>query len=338
MKLFDAQSLGPITIKNAMVMAPMCIYGCTQKDGIANNFHIAHYGARAIGQVGLIILESTGVMANGRITDLDLGLYNDDQILPLKKVVETCHQQGAKVAIQLGHAGRKSKCEETTPWAPSAIAFDARYKTPKQMTRKDIETVIEAFRSAAIRADQAGFDGIEVHGAHGYLIHQFLSPLTNYRNDAYGEDKVLFLKQILTAIREVWPKEKALWIRVSGEEYDPQGYEVRGLIELLKPIIDLVDAIHVSAGGNSSQPREVRQFPGYMLDNAKRIKEKLNIPVIGVGLLKTPQIVKSSFEKYPLDFVAVGKKLLSNPNFYLDCCAYYGRLDLIHPSYIRAYE
>ncbi len=337
MKLFTPQKLGPIEIKNAMVMAPMCMRQCFNHDGVANSFHVAHYGARAIGQVGLIIVESTAILPEGRIDDEDLGIYTDEQMESLKPIVEACHQQGSKIALHLGHAGRKSRVSDSVPKGPTNVAFNQFYKTPKAMELIDIQNVIQAFSNAAKRADQAGFDGIEIHGAHGYLIHQFLSPLTNTRTDEYGLDNVLFLKEVLEAVRRVWPSEKALWLRVSSDEYDSLGYTVHDLIRWLRPMIGLVDAIHVSSGGNSPNQREVREVPGYILDDAQWIKNKLKLPVIGVGLINTPSIVKSSFEKYPVDFVAVGRKLLSNPNFYLDCCRYYRREDLIFKRYLRAY-
>ena len=338
MTLFKPKKLGPIEIKNAMVMAPMCMRACINHDGIASSFHVAHYGARAIGQVGLIIVESTAVLPEGRIDNEDLGLYNETQMESLKPVVEACQYQGSKIAVQLGHAGRKSRVEHSVPKSPTNIAFSARYQKPIEMDLAAIKEVLEAFKMAAVRADQAGFDGIEIHGAHGYLIHQFLSPITNQRTDQYGADRSLFLREVLEAVRSVWPKEKALWLRVSSNEYDAQGYNIHQLIQLLKPIIPLVDAIHVSSGGNSPKQKEIREYPGYILEDAKWIKNKLKVPVIGVGLIQTPPIAKSSFEKYPIDFIAVGRTLLSDPNFYLHCCMYYDRQDLIFDRYKRAFK
>src|SRR5699024_10395831 len=187
-KLFSTIEFKGVSLKNRIVMSPMCMYSCEQRDGKITPFHMTHYVSRAVGQVGLIITEATAVQPEGRISPQDLGIWNDEHVEGLKKLNEQIHTYGAKTGIQLAHAGRKAEVDSAI-YAPSPLAFDESYKTPVEMTTGDIENTIEAFKNGARRARQANFDIIELHGAHGYLICQFLSPLTNKRTDAYGGNR-----------------------------------------------------------------------------------------------------------------------------------------------------
>ncbi len=301
-----------ITLKNRIVMPPMCMYQA--KDGFVNLFHVSHYSTRAMGGVGFVIVEATAVTPQGRITDNDLGIWSDDHFAGLKQLVDEVHRYGAKIAVQLGHAGRKAQTTSLPHIAPSDLSFDDNYQTPDSMTLKDIQNTIIAFTEAAKRADQAGFDGIELHGAHGYLINEFMSPLSNLREDEYGgsvENRSRFVHELVDSISMVWPKEKWLMIRVSAEEYDPLGNHPEDVIELLRPIKDKLDMIHVSSGGVVN--RRIPLKPLYQVEYAKTIRHALNKSVISVGLITTPEEVEEALQD--TDLVALGRELLRNPNF-----------------------
>ena len=199
--LFTPYKFKGLELKNRIVFPPMCQYSVEKKDGIATDWHFVHYVSRAIGGTGLIIIEMTDVEPDGRISDYDLGLWSDEQIEPLRRIVDECHKHGAKVAIQIAHAGRKAQDAEI-PVAPSPIAFDENSKTPRELTTEEVKTMVEKFRLAVRRAVKAGFDTIEIHGAHGYLIHQFHSPLTNKRSDEYGRDLTLFGSETIKALKK----------------------------------------------------------------------------------------------------------------------------------------
>lgn len=333
MKLFEKYNLGNLELKNRMVMPPMCMYQA--KDGKVNEFHIAHYTARAIGQVGLIIVEATGVMDNGRITDNCLGIWDDKQIDGHKELVESVHSQGSKIAIQLIHAGRKSETSGLEHYAPSNIKFNDKKAEFLEMTEDEIQKTIKAFKEAAKRALEAGYDGIEIHAAHGYLINQFISPLSNKRDDKYGNDKFLLLKNITEAIKEVWPKDKPLWLRISATDYKQGGVQVEDWIEFLNSYEKKYDIIHVSAGGVENT--EIHVYPGYMIEYAKRIKENTSYPTIGVGLLNEADLINYVLESNSCDLAACGRELLRNPNLLLKIAKDRKQDNLIHRSYKRAY-
>jgi NADPH2 dehydrogenase len=335
MEVLKPYTLNKITLKNRIVMPPMCMYQA--KDGFVNLFHVSHYSTRAMGNVGFIIMEATGVTPEGRITDRDLGIYRDEHIAGLKQIVDEVHRYGAKIGIQLGHAGRKSETIGLTHLAPSALAFSADYLTPKAMSLQDIKNVIEAFKQAAIRADQAGFDAIELHGAHGYLINQFMSPLANQRSDEYGgslENRGRFLREIVDAVSTVWPKDKWFIVRVSAEEYDPQGNHPQEVAQILEPIKASLDLIHVSSGGTA--PRAIAFHPLYQVGFAKTIKAILNMPVIAVGLINSPEEVESVLKE--VDLVAMGRELLRNPNWVNGVLAADDKLDAVFKPYMRGFR
>ena len=204
MKLLEPIKLGNLELKNRVVMEPMCMYSALKHDGVATPFHVAHYSARAIGGVGLVIVEATGVSPEGRISDACLGLYNDEQTQALKKVVESVHYNGAKIAIQINHAGRKCGAIDgvDTIYGPSELAYNDKYRTPKALDEEGIDRVITEFTQAARRAHDCGFDALEIHGAHGYLLSQFMSPYANERSDEYA-DGILFTKKVVEAVRNV---------------------------------------------------------------------------------------------------------------------------------------
>ncbi|MBL4934512.1 NADPH dehydrogenase NamA [Clostridium sp. YIM B02515] len=318
MKTLKNYTLKNINLKNRIVMPPMCMYS-SDETGITNDFHYTHYVTRAIGGVGLIIVESTGVVENGRTTDSDLGIWDDKHIEGLRKIVDGVKKHGTKIAIQLNHGGRKYTGTASQAVAPSAVKFDEKSTLPKKLTKDDIKEIVLKFKEAAERADKAGFDAIEIHGAHGYLIHQFLSPLSNLRQDEYGGDiknRTRFLKEILQAVTEVWPKEKAIFLRVSAYDYKDGGITLNDMIEIVNEIKEYIDIVHVSTGGLI--PAEINVYPGYQVNFSSAIKEKCNVPTIAVGLITDTNMAEEIISNDRADLVAVGRELLRNPYFVLN--------------------
>ena len=311
--LFSPMTIKDLTLKNRIVMAPMCMY-VADHDGRATDWHTIHYGTRAMGQTGLVIVEATGVEDRGRITSSDLGIWEDGQVDGLKKIVNAVHNADGRIAIQLGHAGRKSAVEYTTPVAPSAIAFSKEYRTPKALTKPEIKQVVDSFAKAARRAALAGFDAVEVHAAHGYLINEFLSPLANKRDDEYGgtpENRVRFLGEVLDAVKSVVPPNMVIIVRVSAHDYEPEGNTPELVADMLNMVKSKgIDLVNVSSGAVT--PFAPRAYPGYQIPFAQIIKEKTALPVIGGGLVTEPvqaeQIVKAG-----VDLVFLGRELLRNP-------------------------
>ncbi|RFU60796.1 NADH:flavin oxidoreductase/NADH oxidase [Peribacillus glennii] len=318
--LFTPFQLKGIKLKNRVVMPPMCQYSVTNKDGIATDWHFMHYVSRAIGGASLIIIEMTDVDPDGRITDYDLGLWSDEQIPQLKRIVDACHQYGAKVGIQIAHAGRKAEDAEI-PVAPSAIPFDANSKTPRALSTEEVKEMVEKFRMAVRRAVQAGVDVIELHGAHGYLIHQFQSHITNQRTDEYGKELTKFGKDVIQAAKSEMPEDMPLIMRISAREYVDGGYGINESIEFSREYQKAgVDMFHVSAGGEGPIAADGR--PGthvaYQVPLARAIKQALNIPVIAVGRLDEPSIANSVIGNEDADLVAVGRGMLRNPYWTLE--------------------
>ncbi len=313
-KLFSSFKIKDIEIKNRIVMSPMCMYSAGN-DGIAKDWHYIHYTSRAVGGVGLILQEATAVEPRGRISSNDLGLWNDNQIEGLKKIVEAVKKNGALMGVQLAHAGRKCEAENEQIIAPSSIAFSDEYRLPNEMTKEDIKTVIKAFRDAARRCLEVGYDIIEIHGAHGYLINQFLSPVTNNRTDEYGgsvENRARFLKEVLHAVREVWTMEKPLILRVTAEDYVVEGNHPEDLAELINLVKhEGVDIVNVSSGGLVSIAPKV--FQGYQVKFAEIIKEGTGLPVIAGGLIIDPHMAEEILQNNRADMIFLGRALLRNP-------------------------
>ncbi len=315
-KLFSEFRIKSLSLKNRIVMAPMCMF-CADQAGNPNDWHFTHYTTRAVGGTGLIILEATGVESRGRITDRDLGLWKDEQIEGLKRIVDACHSHGAKVGIQLAHAGRKSEVASEPCIAPSPIAFSDRYRVPVEMSIKDISEVQAAFREAARRAELAGFDVIEIHGAHGYLINEFLSPLTNHRTDEYGcsaENRSRFLKEILREVRRVWPENKPVIVRVSAEEYSEEGnhdYTVAGMLKELKE--EGIDIVNVSSGGVINVSPNA--YPGYQVKFAETVRKETQLPVIAGGLITSSLMAEEILQNGRAELIFLGRELLRNPYF-----------------------
>lgn len=321
--LFTPYQLKGLSLKNRVVMPPMCQYSVTRKDGIATDWHYTHYVSRAIGGAGFIIIEMTDVEPDGRITDYDLGLWSDDQIPALARIVEACHQYGAKVGIQIAHAGRKAE-DAQQPVAPSAIPFDEHSKTPRELSTGEVKEMVNKFRMAVRRAVQAGVDAIELHGAHGYLIHQFHSSFTNKRTDEYGKDLTKFGVEVIQAAKSEMPEDMPLIIRISAVEYVEGGYGIDESIQIAKEYRKAgVDMFHISAGGEGPIAAEGR--PGthvaYQVPFARAIKQALDVPVIAVGRLDEPSLANSVIGNEDADLVAVGRGMLRNPYWTLEASA-----------------
>jgi NADPH2 dehydrogenase len=318
--LFTPYEIKGLSLKNRVVMPPMCQYSVTNKDGIATDWHYVHYVSRAIGGASLIIIEMTDVEPDGRISDYDLGLWSDEQIPALARIVEACHQHGAKVGIQIAHAGRKAQ-DAAEPVAPSAIPFDEKSKTPRELSTEEVKEMVEKFQLAVRRAVQAGVDVIELHGAHGYLIHQFTSPFTNKRTDEYGQELTKFGREVIEAAKSEMPEDMPLIMRISAREYVEGGYGINESIEFSRVFQQAgVDMFHVSAGGEG--PIAAAGKPGthvaYQVPLARAIKEELNVPVIAVGRLDEPSLANSVIGNEDADLVAVGRGMLRNPYWALE--------------------
>jgi len=308
--LFNPFNIKNLTAKNRIVMPPMCMYKAA--DGIVNDWHAVHYGARAIGQVGTIIVEATAIEPRGRITMNDLGLWNNKHIDPFKKIVDFCKEQGAIVGVQLAHAGRKSQVKNEPIVAPSPLAFSDKFPIPHELKTSELTETIRRFTEAAYRARKAGFDFIEIHSAHGYLINQFLSRLTNLRGDIYGQERHLFLKEILSSIKQVLSHDMPVFLRVSGEEYHPNGNHPEDLAIMLNQVKDSFDILHVSSGG-VFEKESYDFFPGYQLEFAAKLKELVGKPVISVGRFENPKIAEQALFEGKADMIAIGKGLLTDP-------------------------
>ncbi|MRH42200.1 NADPH dehydrogenase [Aquibacillus halophilus] len=312
MDLLDTFELKGLTLKNRIVMSPMCQYSVKAKDGIPNDWHFIHYTSRAIGGTGLILMEMTDVEPDGRISDYDLGIWSDDHIPAFKKIIDSCHSYGAKVGIQIAHAGRKAEDAEQ-PVSSSAIAFSDKYKTPREMTTVEVEKLVTKFEMAFERAIKAGVDTIELHGAHGYLIHQFQSPLTNKRTDKYGQDKSLFGVEIIKAARKVIPEDMPLIMRISAVEYDQDGYDLDYAIDIAKRYKEAgVDIFDVSSGGESTNGPSSTGL-GYQVNYAKALKDALGVPTIAVGRMDDADFSNQVIHDQKADLVAVGRGMLRNP-------------------------
>ncbi|MCD5003217.1 NADPH dehydrogenase NamA [Enterococcus saccharolyticus] len=310
-KLFEPITIGSLQLKNRLVMSPMCMY-CAKEDGKVTSWHNTHYGSRAAGQIGLVMLEATAVQAVGRISPNDLGIWSDDQVEGLRNLVTIIQENGSAAGIQLAHAGRKAQLS-TESVAPSAIPFDEASKVPKELTIEQIQQVIADFKQAAIRADKAGFDMVEIHAAHGYLINQFLSPLTNQRKDNYGgsaENRYRLLKEVIIAVREVW--DKALFVRISASDYQEAGLHSADYVQFAKWMKEQhVDLIDVSSG--AVVPATIDAFPGYQVPFAEQVKKEAGIATGAVGLILNGTQAEEILKNNRADLIFLGRELLRNP-------------------------
>lgn len=311
-KLFSPFQIKDVTLKNRIVMSPMCMYSSHKEDGMVQNWHLTHYVSRAVGQVGLIMVEATAVTPQGRISNQDLGIWSDDHIPGLKTLVNMIKEQGAKTAIQIAHAGRKSMTDGDII-APSSIAFNEKSKTPVEMSGEVIKETVEAFKTGVVRAKEAGFDIIELHGAHGYLINEFLSPLSNKREDEYGgsaENRYRFLREIIDAVKTVW--NGPLFVRVSAHDYHPEGLTPEDYVTYANWMKEQgVDLIDVSSG--AVVPAAINVYPGYQVGFAETIRKGANIATGAVGLITTGNQAEKILQNDRSDLIFVARELLRDP-------------------------
>ncbi|RFU69667.1 NADH:flavin oxidoreductase/NADH oxidase [Bacillus sp. V59.32b] len=334
--LLDPFEIKGLHLKNRVVMPPMCQYSVEAKDGKPNDWHYTHYTSRAVGGTGLIIIEMTDVEPDGRITDYDLGLWSDDHIPAFKRIIESCQSYGAKVGIQIAHAGRKAEDAEV-PVSSSAIQFSDQYKKPRELTTEEVKEMVGKYEAAFKRAVQAGVDTIEIHAAHGYLIQQFQSPLTNKRDDVYGEDRSRFGVEIIEAARRVMPESMPLIMRISAVEYADGGYDLDYSIELAKRYKEAgVDMFHVSSGGEGTKG-PASAGPAYQLDFAKAVREAVDIPTIAVGRMEDYQLSDEAIREGKADLVAVGRGMLRNPFWANEASITLGGEPLTPKQYERGY-
>ncbi len=338
-KLFTPYQLKNLNLKNRIVMPPMCQYAVETGDGMPGEWHNVHYISRAVGGTGLIIAEMTAIHPDGRITNEDTGIWDDHFIPAWRHIVDGVHSYGTAIGIQLGHAGRKAE-DANPPVAPSAVRYDGEgYNLPHELTNAEAEELITAYGEAARRAVEAGFDTVEIHGAHGYLIHQFHSPLVNKREDEFGKDLPLFGERVVQAVRAAVPQDMAVIMRVSAREYVESGYEVDEMIETFRRYRDAgVDIMHVSSGGEGPARKGAMQVgPGYQVELATIIREKLDMPVIAVGLLDEFEDAERVLEQDQADLVAVGRAMLRDPYWAVHAAKSLGADADVPVPYLRGY-
>ena len=341
-QLFSSFTLRGVTLRNRIAMSPMCMYSAGE-DGLATDWHLAHLVSRATGGVGLIVTEAMAVEARGRISQNDLGLWDDSHIAPLSRIVRLCQSQGAAMCSQLAHAGRKAFSPQrgtgpAVPVAPSAVPHDADWVTPHALTLAEVDAVVSTFRAAAQRALASGFDAVEIHSAHGYLLHEFLSPISNQRADEYGgplENRARMLLRVVDAIRTVWPEQRPLLVRVSATEWVEGGLTVDDQVQVARWLkahgVDMVDC---SSGGISSFAPPAG--PGYQVPFAEKIRREAGIATMAVGLITAPEMAEEIVRNSRADVVALGRELLRHPYWPLDAARALGQ-DLAWPKqYARA--
>jgi 2,4-dienoyl-CoA reductase-like NADH-dependent reductase (Old Yellow Enzyme family) len=350
--LFSPLKIKSIELKNRIVVSPMCEYSSI--DGFANNWHLVHLGSRAVGGAALVIAEATAVSPEGRITFADLGIWKNEHIAKLKEITNFIEEQGAIAGIQLAHAGRKASHAE--PWnggkqiqpthengwetvSASAVPFSSSEIAPLELDKAGIDKVVADFKAATERALAAGFKVIELHGAHGYLINQFLSPISNHRTDEYGgtfENRIRLLLEIITAVNEVWPEEYPLFVRISASEWTQGGWTIDDTITLVKILKDKgVDLIDCSSGGNVAGA-QIPLKPGYQVVFAEAVKKQTGILTGAVGLITDAEQANEIIQSGQADVVLLARELLRDPHFPLRAAHKLGH-DIKWPNqYLRA--
>ncbi|NCB78918.1 MAG: NADH:flavin oxidoreductase/NADH oxidase [Bacilli bacterium] len=319
--LLSPVEMAGLSLKNRVVMPPMCMYEVKNEDGLPTAFHHVHYGARAIGGVGLIIQEATAIEPDGRLSNRDLGIWSDRQGRALADLVMELKAFGSKVGIQLSHGGRKA-ADALQPIGPSAVGYSKEYQVPKEMTLDDIQRVQSAFVSAARRAQDAGYDMIEIHGAHGYLVNEFLEPLTNLRSDEYGgtlEKRFRFLKEIIEGVKTVFCGP--IWVRLSATAYDETGTQntLQDYQQIAKWLEELgVTCLDISTGGLMDVKPNIPIYGGYQATFSAQIKQAVSIPVTTVGLLHNPELGEYLLQTGQADLIQVGRGLIRNVNWLAD--------------------
>jgi 2,4-dienoyl-CoA reductase-like NADH-dependent reductase (Old Yellow Enzyme family) len=352
-KLFTPLNLGSLPLSNRIIIAPMCQYSAS--NGNATGWHMMHLGQMAMSGAGLLILEATAVSPEGRISPQDLGLYSDENESALARVLAAVRQYSEMpVAVQLGHAGRKASSK--APWlggqqilpgepdgwqtvAPSAVAHNEGEHLPEALDETGIAKVVDDFVSAARRSARLGLDGIELHMAHGYLLHQFLSPLANRRNDQYGgslEGRMRLPLEVFGAVRAAFPEDRPVWVRISASDWVDGGWDVEQSIELARQLEAAgCNAIHVSSGGVSPD-QQITLGPGYQVGFAREIKEAVSMPVIAVGLITEPEQAEDVLTQGDADAIALARAMLYNPRWPWHAAASLGAQVSAPPQYWRS--
>lgn len=332
LRILEPMAIRGLTARNRLWLPPMCMYSVEERDGKVTDWHVVHYASRAVGGFGTIIVEATAVTPEGRLSPNDLGLWSDEQVAGQRRLVEAIHAGGAVAGIQIGHGGRKSG---TAPWrpnvsgartgtlegwellAPSAIPFP-EHAVPTELDEAGIDRIVDAFAAAARRAVEAGYDVVEIHGAHGYLIHEFRSPLSNQRSDSYGgsvENRQRLALQVVRAVRETIGPDTILDIRLSASDWADGGVTGEETAAFSPELVEAgVDVLHVSSGGNV--PAEVPVGPGYQLPLAQQVRTAVagtGVPVVGVGLIEDAAQAEQALVTAQVDAVAVGRAALRDP-------------------------
>lgn len=331
-QLFSPFQIRNTTFKNRLVVSPMCMY--SSENGYASDFHLVHLGSRAMGGFGLIIQEATAISPEGRITNGDLGIWENGHIEKLKEVVSFCQKHGSLVGIQLAHAGRKASCvppfegrhqidpEKENGWqtvGPSKIAYKENQIPPTALDKNGIEKIKNDFVSATKKAKEIGYDVLEIHMAHGYLLHQFYSPISNHRTDEYGgsfENRIRFPLEIAEMVKQEWGNEKPLFVRVSATDWNRDGWTIEDSVKFCKKLKDLgVDLIDVSSGGNIFA--EIPNTPGYQVGFSEIIRKEVGISTGAVGKITTARQAEEILQKEMADLIFLAREALRDPNFPL---------------------
>lgn len=349
--LFEPLTLRGLTLPNRILVSPMCQY--SSLDGFANDWHLVHLGARAVGGAALVFTEATAVAPEGRISPADLGIYHDAHVDMLRRIVRFVHDQGSAAGIQLAHAGRKASTDP--PWrgglkvdpdaggweavGPTDAPFDAKYPVPRALTTGEIADVVAAFRKAAVRALDAGFDVAEIHAAHGYLIHEFLSPLSNTRTDHYGgsfDNRARLLREVVSAVRQVWPDRQPVFVRISATDWAPGGWDIDESIALARQLAPLgVDLIDCSSGGNVATAK-IPVGPGYQVPFAARVRNEGGVATGAVGLLTAPAQADAIIREGQADCVLLAREMLRDPYWPLHAAKELGAAMSWPKQYLRA--
>jgi 2,4-dienoyl-CoA reductase-like NADH-dependent reductase (Old Yellow Enzyme family) len=352
MRLFSELALCSLKIRNRIAVSPMCEYSA--EDGFASDWHLVHLGSRAVGGAGIVFTEATAVSPEGRISPQDLGIWKDEHVDMLARIVRFVHEQGAAPGIQLAHAGRKASTRR--PWesppgelpiaeggwttvAPSAIRFAQGYPTPSAIDEAGIRKVIGDFVAAAKRALAAGFKIVEIHSAHGYLIHEFLSPLSNQRTDSYGgsfENRTRLLREVISAVRGVWPEQLPLFVRISASDWANGGWDVEQSVALAKSIAPLgVDLMDCSSGGNVATAK-IPLAPGYQVPFAEAVRKGAGIATGAVGLITSPEQAEEIIAEGKADLILLAREFLRRPYWPLHAAAAAGEPASWPVQYLRA--
>jgi 2,4-dienoyl-CoA reductase-like NADH-dependent reductase (Old Yellow Enzyme family) len=351
--LFEPLTIKDITLRNRIGVSPMCMY--SYSDGFSNDWQVIHLGARAVGGAGLIIAEATAIDPIGRITPYDVGIWSDAHIEPLTRVTRAIKGNGAVPGIQIAHAGRKAGSRR--PWdigkprqpgelpswqgvGPSPIAFSDDYAVPHELSVDEIHQVQDSFRAAAGRALAAGFEWLEIHAAHGYLLHSFYSPLSNQRTDEYGgsfENRIRFLLETVHAVRKVWDERLPLTVRISGTDWVDGGWSVDDSVQLARRLkTEGVDLIDCSSGGGVAQAK-VPAGPGYQVPISEAVRHGADIPTATVGLITAPEQADEIIRNGRADLVLLGREMLRDPYWALHAAQTLKQPAPVPLQYLRAF-